>query len=99
MEIESPESSSKQRNPKYSKSLKISSKSQETIEITESSQMKKQNTKTETTPKQNKHQTHNYGVHCFVPCPNHSLNSCGVHVSALNTSAIRFFRVIRCEEY
>ena len=58
METESQESPSKQRNPKYSKSLKIRSKSLETIGITESSQMKK-NTKTKTTPKQNKHQAHN----------------------------------------
>ena len=44
--METEESPSKQRNPKYPKSLKISSKSLETFEISESSQMKKQNTKT-----------------------------------------------------
>ena len=58
METESQESPSKQRNPKYPKSLKIRSKSLETFEISDSIQMKKQNTKTKTTPKQNKHQTH-----------------------------------------
>ena len=41
METESQESPSKQRNPKFPKSLKIKLKSIETIEITESSQMKK----------------------------------------------------------
>ena len=41
----------------YSKSLKIRSKSLETIEISESSQRKKQNIETKTTPKQ-KHQTY-----------------------------------------
>ena len=56
METENP---SKQRNPKYPQSLKIRSKILETSEIPESSQMKKQKTKTKTTPKQNKHQTHN----------------------------------------
>ena len=45
MEIESQESPSKQRNPKYLKSLKIRSKSLETFEISESSQMKKQTLK------------------------------------------------------
>ena len=44
METESQENHSKQRNPKYSKSLKIWSKSLETIEITESRQMKKNKT-------------------------------------------------------
>ena len=58
METESQESPPKQRNPKYPKSLKIRSKSLETLEISESSLMKKQSTKTKTTPKQNKHQTH-----------------------------------------
>ena len=48
----------KQRNPKLPKSLKISSKSLETFEIFDFSQMKKQTTKTKTTPKLNKHQTH-----------------------------------------
>ena len=41
METESQESPSKQRNPKYPKSLKIRSKNLETFEIFESSQMKK----------------------------------------------------------
>ena len=40
------------------KSLKMKLKSLETFEISESSQMKKQNTKTITTPKRNKNQTH-----------------------------------------
>ena len=56
METESQESPPK--NLKLPKSLKIRSKSLETFEISNSSQMKKQNTKTKTTPKQNKHQTH-----------------------------------------
>ena len=58
METESQGSPPKQRNLKLPKSLKIRSKSLETFEISDSSQMKKQNTKTKTTPKQNKHQTH-----------------------------------------
>ena len=41
METESQESPSKQRNPKYSKSLKIRSKSLETFETSEFSQLKK----------------------------------------------------------
>ena len=41
METESQESSLKQRNLKYPKSLKIRLKSLETFEISESSQMKK----------------------------------------------------------
>ena len=41
METENQESPSKQRNPKYPKSLKIKLKSLETFEISESSQMKK----------------------------------------------------------
>ena len=57
METESQKSPSKQRNPKYPKSLKIRSKSLETFEISVSSQMKKQNTKTKTTLERNKHQT------------------------------------------
>ena len=56
METESQESPSSQRNSKYPKSLKIRLKSLETIEITESSQTKRQNSKTKTTPNQNKHQ-------------------------------------------
>ena len=58
METESQGSPLKQRNPKLPKSLKIRSKSLETFEISDFSQMNKQNTKTKTTPKQNKHQTH-----------------------------------------
>ena len=42
METWSQESPSKQRNPKYPQILKIRSKSLETIEIIESSRMKKQ---------------------------------------------------------
>ena len=56
IETESQKSLSKQRNPKYSKSLTIRSKSLETIEITECSQIKR-NPKTKTKPKRN-NQTH-----------------------------------------
>ena len=59
METESQGSPPKQRNPKLPKNLKIRSKCLETFEISDSSQMKKKNSKTKTTPKQNKHQTHN----------------------------------------
>ena len=58
METESQGSPPKQRNPKLPKSLKSRSKNLETFEISYSSQIKKQNTKTKTTPKQNKHHTH-----------------------------------------
>ena len=56
METQSQESSWKQRNPKYPKSLnKIRSKSLKTKEIAESSQIKNETLK----PKQDKYQTHN----------------------------------------
>ena len=58
METESQGSPPKQRNPKYPKSLKIRLESLETFEISDSSLVKTQNTKTKTIPKQNKHQTH-----------------------------------------
>ena len=57
METES-QSPLKQRNPKYPNSLKIRLKRVETFKISDSSQIKTQNTKTKTTPKQNKHQTY-----------------------------------------
>ena len=50
--------SSKQRNPKYPKSLKIRSKKPRNFWNFWIQPNEKQNTKTETTPKQNKHQTH-----------------------------------------